>query len=137
MEPVPEAEYGARVVPKPRAAKVLAVEDDELVRFVIERVVRKMAIDVRGAGSGPDGLKMLDDEDFGLLVCDLQLPGIGVSGLSLCRAACERGVPVLAISGFLRDTDRAALDDLGASYLAKPFTASELRKAIEAAVDRQ
>ena len=43
----------------------------------------------------------------------------------------------LAISGFLSPEKRAQLEALGVSFLAKPFTATELFAALEAALNPQ
>ena len=65
--------------------KVLIVDDEEVLRDVLETVLRREGFDVLLAASGEEALSVLDvDADVDLVILDVMLPGI--SGIDTLRA---------------------------------------------------
>ncbi|GAA1800838.1 hypothetical protein GCM10009682_23090 [Luedemannella flava] len=115
---------------------VLVVDDDEDLREIICRLLRRAGYTVRAAGTATEALPHCHPESgpLDLLVADLGLPGI--DGLDLCDAArrLRADLAVLYVTG----TPRAELDRLGllpsdAAFVQKPFTAATLVSAVRAA----
>lgn len=115
---------------------VLVVDDDEDVREIICRLLRRAGYAAHAAGTADEALTYChpDSGPLDLLVADLGLPD--VDGLTLAEAArrLRPELPVLLVTG----TPRAELDRLGAlppdaSFLQKPFTAATLVAAVRAA----
>ncbi len=118
--------------------RVLLVEDEEAVRGLIERVLRELGHTVLSVGEGPDALALIEDPEvsFDLLLTDVVLPG-GMNGGEIARVArrMRSDLPVIFMSGYTRSVDLEG--GLGADvvhYLAKPFTAEELRDTITRAM---
>ena len=56
--------------------RVLLVEDDRLIRFVIASFLRVKGLSVSEADSGEEALELLQEERFDAIVLDIDLPGI-------------------------------------------------------------
>ena len=88
------------------------------------------------ASSGEQGLEMLGDGSFDLVVLDIMLPGI--NGLEVLRQLRRRSrIPVIMLTARGEDIDRIIGLEIGADdYLAKPFNPRELSARIKAILRR-
>ena len=108
--------------------RVLAVDDDRVMRAVITRVLRGAGIDVV-AVEVDEALRLLEDNEFDLVICDRSMPGVsGQQFLDVVRSDHRYDfTPFL----FLTVSDQIAdiIDgfDSGADdYIIKPFDNGEL-----------
>ena len=119
------------------AAKVLVVDDEQVVLDSVERHLKRDGYEIRKALSGAEALAVLDAEGADVVVTDLMMPGMdGLELLSRIRGE-GGGPPVIMITGYA--TMRTALMALrkGAfDYIAKPFTRSELLGVVARATRR-
>ena len=115
--------------------RVLLVEDEESVRLVAERMLRKLGCEVRSAASAPEALDAVRGGcSPDVLVTDVVMPGM--DGLELHRRLEEPGrrLPVVFVSGYPGvGHDR---DDLTGRhvFLQKPFSGEELAGALKRAL---
>jgi response regulator RpfG family c-di-GMP phosphodiesterase len=72
----------------PRAATVLAVDDDPSGRYVVARVLREAGYRVLEAASGADALALASAETPDLVVLDVRLPD--ADGFEVCRTLKSR-----------------------------------------------
>lgn len=111
--------------------KILLVEDT--VGEPIAKVLQRWGNDVLLAGTVQEALAILKANQVDLLIIDWMLPG--ESGLDLVQRLPPEGkrqAPVLMISGRMQPGDVVAAHDAGVnSYLAKPFTAAQLKARID------
>lgn len=89
-------------MPLPDPAPVLIVDDDELVRNILETRLDRLGVPVVVAASAEDGLAKLEVMRVAALVLDLQMPG--QSGIVLAEfvrlfGAHMTGVPILIFTG--------------------------------------
>jgi two-component system cell cycle sensor histidine kinase/response regulator CckA len=113
---------------------LLLVEDDELVRDAMSRLLVERGFRVVAVCGLAEALAFLDGDHppIQLMVTDLVMPG--GDGVSLAKEARARlpGLRVLFMSGY---TEHAVLDDLlkpGSNFIAKPFIGAELDAALRA-----
>nr|WP_297357910.1 nitrogen regulation protein NR(I) [uncultured Caldimonas sp.] len=106
------------------------VDDDQSIRFVLEKALAREELPVRSFTNPKDVLAALDDNDEPqVLVSDIRMPG--GSGIDLLAKVKERhpGLPVIIMTAF-SDLDSAVSAFQGGAfeYLPKPF---DLPKAVE------
>src|SRR3954453_473714 len=104
-------------------AKVLIVEDDDVIGQSIVRQLAAAGFDPLWVPHGEQGLARLRYERPDVLVLDMMLPGI--DGWKLIETARAEGIgtPIIAISARGTEHDRVHALQIGADdYLVKPFS---------------
>jgi DNA-binding NtrC family response regulator len=102
--------------------KILIVEDEEIIRNSLKKLLARNNYEVSEAGS-VDEARELQPDQFDLVISDLRLPG--GQGTDLIEAASPR--PVMIMTSYA--STRSAVDamKLGAvDYIAKPFDHNEM-----------
>jgi two-component system cell cycle sensor histidine kinase/response regulator CckA len=116
-------------------ARVLLVDDDDLIRRYASHVLTEASYDVTAEGDAESALARLGGvEVFDLLVSDVVLPGM--NGFELARAAGARWPDMarLLMTGFT-GADTAGTDLADVAVLPKPFSVEELLTAVGNALD--
>jgi len=109
--------------------KVLIVEDDPDNRSMFECVFAEQGYRVASVSDGEAASRMLAiDDELDSAVLDILLP-CGPDGFALARAATQRGLAVVLVTGDHRHAER--LDFWGYRYLFKPFAPSALLAAMK------
>ncbi len=117
--------------------RLLIVDDERIALKNLEHIMKKEGYEVAGTQSGPNALKMLEEQQFDVVLTDLKMEK--VDGLQILRK-CRELYPdteVIMITGFA--TLQSAVDTmkLGAFYyIAKPFKIDEVRKVVKDAVEK-
>ena len=126
--------------PTPRVGgseRVLLVEDEAVVRSIIERTLSRASYRVVVATSGDEALQLRDaDGPFDLLVTDVVMPG--VNGWELGRRLRERwpALRVLYISGYTEDVVKdGGVVDPSVPFLQKPFLPVDLLARVRKLLD--
>ncbi len=112
------------------------VDDDQSIRFVLEKALAREQFTVRSFSSGRDVLAALDDDEPQVLVSDIRMPGgSGIDLLSKVKARLP-GLPVIIMTAF-SDLDSAVSAFQGGAfeYLPKPFDLTKAVELIRRAVD--
>jgi DNA-binding response OmpR family regulator len=119
--------------------RVLAVDDEEIIRDIIRRRLEPEGYEVRLAGDGEEALRVAREWRPDLAILDVIMPKM--DGLSLCRSL--RQAPELAHLPVIFLTSRETVEDrirgfeAGADdYLPKPFDLRELSLRIRALMRR-
>ena len=123
------------VSPQTEAPRVLVVEDDPINRMVVERLIEKRGWPVLGVGDGFSALAECRNQPFGLILMDIQLPGMsGLETAERIRALPGwQTVPMLALTARAGAEDRQSCLDAGFDgYCSKPFAREQLFERIEA-----
>ena len=115
---------------------LLIVDDDERIRALLGRFLRKNGYMVTMARDAVQARRLLAGLEFDLIVMDVMMPG--EDGLALTRALRERiDTPILLLTAKGETQDRIAGLESGADdYLAKPFEPRELLLRISAILRR-
>ncbi|HEX4767324.1 MAG TPA: PAS domain S-box protein [Lichenihabitans sp.] len=113
---------------------VLVVDDEPTVRMLVREVLEDLGYRTIEAGTGADGLRVLQSEArIDLLVTDVGLPG-GMNGRQVTDAgrALRPGLKVLFITGYAENAvvGNGHLDP-GMRVLTKPFAMDQLASRIQ------
>jgi DNA-binding response OmpR family regulator len=120
-----------------RVAKVLIIEDDEVIANGMARHLAAAGFDPLAVANGQTGLARLRYDRPDVCVLDLMLPG--VDGWKLIELARSEGIgtPIVVVSARGTEHDRVHALELGADdYLVKPFGMKELIARVGAAARR-
>ena len=118
-----------------RTPRVLIVEDELLVAWHLESLIREQSLEVCGLVPDGDGaVEQATDLDVDLVLMDVRLAG-RMDGIEAARRIREqRDTPIIFITAHGDQETRAHIDQMvpGAPVLAKPISAHRLRDAIAA-----
>lgn len=115
-------------------ARILIIDDEELVRLTLRRSLEAEGHDLIEATNGDEGLRVHRQHPFDLVITDIIMPNN--EGIETIRELKQEfpQVRIIAISGGGRmdNTDLLRMSQLlGAdAVLAKPFGPEELRKKV-------
>lgn len=117
---------------------ILIIDDEDLVRRSVARLLSTMGLECVQAKGGQEGLKLLGErkQGFAAILLDLSMPKLsGTESLARIREI-DTTTPIIITSGYPKNQDIDALMQGGASaFLAKPFSMAELRRVIGSAMD--
>jgi PAS domain S-box-containing protein len=116
---------------------ILLVEDSEDLRDYIGGLLQDLGYTIHAAGSGPDALALLTEQDPALLLTDVVLPG-GMNGRELAEAARRQrpALKVLFMTGYTRNAivHDGRLDS-GVELISKPFDHDQIAAKVRAVID--
>jgi CheY-like chemotaxis protein len=106
---------------------ILVIDDEPIIHESLKRVLGREGFRVDGALCGREGLKLLSQKKFDLILTDLMMPEM--DGLEFLAELRKAGIhtPMIMITGY--PTIRTALQALrlgAADYIPKPVTRKEL-----------
>jgi len=119
--------------------RILVVDDSRLLRTMLRRSLRQSGVPVTRlaeAETGAEALTLLGEQTFDLVLCDYCMPEMdGPAFLAAAKARLPRMPKVLVVSAQAGPEIGDLVRRAGSSgFLRKPFTAKELRHAIDMAM---
>lgn len=107
--------------------KVLIIDDDARNIYALKAVLKSKGFDVVTAGGATEGMKVLRDENVGIVLLDMMMPDIdGYQAIQLIRAYDEN-IPIISVTARAMVGDRERCLAAGAqAYVAKPVDVDEL-----------
>ncbi|HVE72346.1 MAG TPA: sigma-54 dependent transcriptional regulator [Thermoanaerobaculia bacterium] len=118
--------------------RILIVDDEEVLRDVLDAVLRREGFDIVAAASGEEALNVLDSEEIDLVILDVMLPGI--SGIDTLRAIriSNPNLPVIVITAFSSiDGAIDAMKQGAFHYIPKPFKNEEVVLTVNKALEQR
>jgi DNA-binding response OmpR family regulator len=128
----PFAERGAEVlVPEqqgiPTSKKILIVDDDDAIRKMVERVLRREHFEVESARDGFEAIEKLARNDYGTVLLDLMMPRVDGHGVLRFLETEQKTSPrVIVMTANLQKADEAGAAKPVFRVLPKPFDIHEL-----------
>ncbi len=118
-------------------ARILVAEDDDNVRLFVVLALRHAGHEVVEASDGGLASEILGDEkgNFELLLSDVKMPVMDGIALALEVGANYPGLPILLMTGFADQRERAhGLDQLVYDVISKPFAMADLLEKVSDAL---
>jgi DNA-binding response OmpR family regulator len=107
--------------------KILLVEDDEALRFIVKDNLEKNDYQVEAAIDGKEALEMYRNGVFDLIVLDVMLPKIDGFQVAESIRKSDEQVPIIFLTARSMTEDKIkGLTIGGDDYIPKPFSMEEL-----------
>lgn len=120
-------------------AKLLVVDDERNLRTVVQKELARQGHEVDAADDGEAAWEMLEERDFDVVLCDINMPRL--DGMGLLRRTRERSQnppEVIMLTGQATVESAIQAMKLGAyDYLTKPYRIGELSALVTAAAEKQ
>ncbi len=117
--------------------KILLVEDDTSLGFIISDQLKAEGYDVTLCTDGAEGFQRFSEDTFHLCIFDVMMPK--KDGFSLAKDVrkMDAQVPILFLTAKSNDEDKVqGFKSGGDDYLTKPFNAEELQLRVAAMLRR-
>ncbi|WP_067790247.1 response regulator [Paraurantiacibacter namhicola] len=119
-----------------RGARILLVEDEDMVRAVAERALARAGHTVTTAADGEEGLAAYaKGEGFDIVVSDVVMPGMDGPTMVKALRKQQGDLPVLFMSGYAEEQLREEIDVANMHFLAKPFSVQQIGDAVTKALN--
>jgi two-component system response regulator PilR (NtrC family) len=117
---------------------VLIVDDEEIMREILETLLTREGYQVRVAASGDAGLELARSTTFDAAIVDVLMPGMdGIAVLQELKKLDDE-LPVLMVTAFASVETAITAMKLGAfDYVTKPFKNDEVLVVVRNAVERR
>ncbi|MDQ3280755.1 MAG: sigma-54 dependent transcriptional regulator [Acidobacteriota bacterium] len=118
--------------------RILIVDDEEVLRDVLDVMLRREGFEILTAASGEEALNLLETEEVDLVVLDVMLPGIsGIDTLRSMRIS-NPALPVIVITAFSSIDGAIEAMKYGAfHYIPKPFKNEEVILTVNKALEQR
>ena len=132
-------EYRGNDMELPVRIPVLLVEDSEINRTVLSKMISSFNVEVKTACHGFEALEIIGKDKFALVFMDLQMPGM--DGFEAAKSIREKlgdsAPPIVALSADVTRNSRTRVIEAGfAGYIPKPVELKKLHRILsEAAFD--
>ncbi|HVB86131.1 MAG TPA: response regulator transcription factor [Candidatus Dormibacteraeota bacterium] len=118
------------------SARILVIDDDPQIRRAMRATLTTRDYQVSDARTGEEGLEMLRESSYDLVLLDINMPGMGgIETCRLIRSSSEIAIIMLTVSNAEKDKVEA-LDAGADDYITKPFSMPELLARIRATLRR-
>jgi PAS domain S-box-containing protein len=132
------------IEPNPQGAplRILAAEDHEVNRKVLQLMFENMAVDLTLVGNGREAVERFDADRFDLILMDMQMPEVdGLQAVAAIRAregaaGLER-TPIIMLTANALPEHEAAGRAAGAdAFLSKPVSVQKLMTTVQATLEK-
>src|SRR6187431_100371 len=125
-------------MPTSRNGTVLVVDDEEIMREILETLLVREGYDVRVASSGAEGLELARALPFDAAIVDIMMPGLdGIATLDELKRIDE-DLNVIIITAFASVESAISAMKAGAfDYITKPFKNDEVVVVVRNAMERR
>lgn len=115
--------------------KILIVDDDETICSILKELLERHEFQVKLAYNAWSALKMLEEENFDVVVADLLLTGMnGIDLLSTIKRASPNTVVIIITAYGSIPSAVEAIKKGASDYICKPFRVEDLVIAIKRAL---
>lgn len=135
VDMVTEIENGERpVLEKSINKRVLVVDDEKILRVMLDKIVSDMGGEVTQAADGVEAVALFREkhDEIDLVILDMVMPHMNGDACFYKLREIDDTIPIVVSSGFDKNTSISELLDAGAkAYLHKPFNVREITELLQ------
>lgn len=107
-----------------KGVRVLAVEDNELNRMVLQVILKKCEVTVSMAHNGQEAIDMIQENEFDIVLMDVQMPIVdGLEATKYIREELKLMIPIIGLSANAMREEVEICKQAGMNdYLVKPYS---------------
>jgi len=121
-----------------RAGSILVIDDEEIMREILEALLTPEGYDVRLASGGAEGIDLARSMSFDAAIVDVMMPGMdGLSVLDELKKTDDDLAVVMLTAYASVDTAVDAMKRGALDYITKPFKNDEVLLVLRNAVERK
>ncbi len=119
-------------------SKILIVEDDKAISGVLHSILSDENYEISLAEDGLEGLKLVEKEDFDLIISDIKMPKLNGTDFMKQTLQIKPDSTFVMISGHADiDTAVSSLKEGAYDFIAKPIDINRLLTSVKNAVDKR
>jgi len=124
-----------KILSSNRTPRILVIDDEEIARKNIEHVLTKENYNVMTAKNGAEAFKILDEQEFEIVLTDIRMEGLdGFAVLEKVKAKYPNTKVIMITAYPALDNAVEAIKRGAFHYIAKPFKIEEVKLAIKQAI---
>ena len=118
-------------------SNILLIDDEKAIRKTLQEILTYEGFKVKEASDGEEGLKMFNEKNYDVVLCDIKMPKLdGMEFLAKANAT-NPDVPVIMISGHgTIETAVEAVKKGAFDYISKPPDLNRMLITIRNAMDK-
>ena len=117
--------------------KVLLVEDNQDLQFLLSFQIKSMGFAIISANNGMEGVEKAIEEKPDLIIMDILMPGMdGREATRMIRSnPMTKNIPIIVLTVLFRHLDQESCIEAGCNdYIVKPFSFKVLQEKIRALI---
>jgi CheY-like chemotaxis protein len=110
---------------------VLVVDDNQINRLLINKVLSKWGATSDFAENGLEAIEKIDaNRDYDIVLMDIHMPEMG--GIEAARILRSKNdpyfqqLPIIALTASMLTSERSVIEEVGMDYIIKPFDRKDL-----------
>ena len=117
-------------------SKILIIDDEKSIRNTLREILEYEKFIVEDASDGIEGLKLVDSNDYAVILCDIKMPKM--DGMEVLEQLMKKSeAPVIMISGHgTIETAVEAIKKGAYDYISKPLDLNRLLVTLRNAVEK-
>ena len=112
--------------------KILVVEDNPNMSSLLADMLEVFAVESVRAADGEEALRMINEENVGLVITDLRMPKMSGTELLTVLKETHPDLPVVLISGFsIAEAGDKTVVERADGFLTKPFRMKDIKAILD------
>lgn len=108
---------------------ILVIDDNKALNFIISTIFTRENYGVESVYLGLEGLELLEQKEFDVLITDMNLPDI--SGVEILAKVKDRPMLKLLVAAYCDDDVLKEIKSYDTIFIEKPFKNSELLQTVQ------
>ena len=119
--------------------RILVVDDSSSLVLSLAELLKYNGFEVETSLSGTEALHKIETEDYDLVICDIEMPGMsGLEFLSHVRKDYEKEIDVILMTGYEdKEYFIEAIRNGAADFIRKPIDSKQMMRSIQTILNRK